>query len=80
MVALIRCVYIPSELRRVILANVLVVIPTMPFILERLRDVDFRVRKQSIEQIMKETDISHLTMEQRKWILKCGFHDRYAKI
>jgi hypothetical protein len=73
---MIRRSCISSELRRAILANVLIVIPTIPFILERLRDVDFRVRKQSIEQIMKEIDIGHLTMDQRKWILKCGFHDR----
>jgi hypothetical protein len=62
--------------RRAILANILIVAPIISFILERSRDVDIRVRKQTLERIMKEIDISNLTVDQRKYILKCGFYDR----
>lgn len=60
------------------MANVLIVAPTMPFVLERCKDVDFRVRRQTFEQIMKEIDISNLTVDQRKSILKSGLYDRYV--
>jgi hypothetical protein len=62
--------------RRAIIANMLIIPPIVPFILERSRDIDFRVRKQVFEQTKKEIDMSHFTIDQRKSVLKNGLYDR----
>ncbi|TPX33955.1 hypothetical protein SeMB42_g07399 [Synchytrium endobioticum] len=66
-----------SEVRRSVLWNIHTTARTLPYILERARDVDAQVRKMVFNKVVADIeDMSILTIEARDRLLDCGIKDR----
>lgn len=67
-----------SEVRRVVLFNLDKTDETIPYILERARDIDGINRRVVFLKPMAEIDdFRTLTLQQRNDLLKWGLNDRY---
>lgn len=68
-----------SEVRRVVLFNLDKTDETIPYILERARDIDGINRRVVFLKPMAEIDdFRTLTLQQRNDLLKWGLNDRYV--
>ena len=67
-----------SEVRKAALGSVLITHDTIPFVLERAKDVDAKVRKHVFGRLLRDIELRSLTIEQRLQLLEQGLQDRYA--
>lgn len=66
-----------ADVRKAALLQIDVNSRSLPFILERRRDVDTTIRRLFYSKKMEEIDILSLSIHQRDDILKAGLTDRY---
>ena len=65
-----------ADVRKAVLININVLQETIPFIIERARDMDVNVRRYWYKKKLEEIDWRCLTIEQRQFILRSGLMDR----
>ncbi|KAJ3020604.1 hypothetical protein HKX48_000547 [Thoreauomyces humboldtii] len=70
-----------SEVRKAVLWNISVDSSTLPFILQRTRDVDPQVRRFAFKKIGQDVEkMVHLTADERDVILHNGLSDRDSNV
>jgi condensin complex subunit 3 len=69
-----------ADVRKAALLQVDVTPKSLPFILERLRDVDSVIRRLFFSKKMAEIDVLSLSIQQRDEILRAGLMDREAPV
>jgi len=67
-----------SDVRSTVLSTICITRTTLPFILERTRDVKESVRCATFKAITEKVELRQLSIEQRVKLLKDGLNDRYA--
>lgn len=65
------------DVRRAVVANLLLSAETLPFIVQRASDVDAQTRKMVFRKALAEVDFKLLSIQDRENLLQAGLRDRY---